>query len=152
MDNSPQNTDDLAKAAQITVVFILLYSLTFVNVLVNKKRLLGQARADKKKFDRYTSPQMLPADRLQANFLEWSPIFLGLLWSLAATANLSKGSSVAVAQIYVGLRALYIVLLLRYGVGSNGMSKPLMISTFPAYICLLYLGKQAVRLLLLQVD
>jgi uncharacterized MAPEG superfamily protein len=150
MNNSPQNnTDDLAKAAQITVVFTLLYSLTFVNVLVTKRRLLGQARAAKKKFDRYTSPQMLPADRLQANFLEWSPIFLGLLWSLAATADLSNTVAVTVARIYVGLRALYIVLILRYGVNSNGMNKALWISTFPSYICLMYLGQQAVRLLLL---
>jgi uncharacterized MAPEG superfamily protein len=140
---------DLIKAAQITVVFTALYWLTFINVLVTKRRLLKQARLARKEFDRYTSQQMRNADRLVANFLEWSPIFFGLLWSLAATANLSKSSSVAVAWTYVGMRALYIVLVLMHGVSSDGMNKALWISTTPAYFCLMYLTLQAFRLLLL---
>lgn len=138
--------DDIIKAAQMTVVFTALYSMTLVNVVVNKKRCLRQARQAKKTFDRYTSPQMHNSDRLVGNFLEWSPIFMGLLWSLAATANLSS-SSVVVAWTYVGLRALYIVLMLRYGVASDGLNKPLWVSTFPAYICLNYLFVQAIRAL-----
>jgi uncharacterized MAPEG superfamily protein len=139
--------DDVTKGAQLTVIFTLLYSFTFVNVLVTKKRLLKQCEAAKEQFDRYSSPQMRPADRLQAHFLEWSPMFLGLVWSLAATSNLTP--VLPAAQLYLGLRALYIVLILRFGVATNGLSKPLWASTFPAYACLLYMAQDAIRMLLL---
>jgi len=142
------NDDDLTKAAQITVVFLTLYSFTFINVLVNKKRMLKHAHLEKKTFDRYASPQMHNADRLLGNFLEWSPIFLGLVWSLAATANLTP-SSITVAWTYVALRCLYLVLLLRQGVASDGMNRHLWISTFLAYLCLTYLWIQAIWWLLL---
>jgi len=140
--------DGLRKAGQITVAFLTLYWVTFLNILRTKRRLLRQAQATNKTFDRYASPQMRNADRLNANFLEWSPIFLGLLWSLAATASLSR-SSVAVAWTYVGLRTLYIVLLITYGVASDGLNKALWVSTAPAYFCLMYLWVQACRSLLL---
>ena len=143
--------DVLITAARITVVFLTLYSLTFVNVLHTKKRLLRQQRERSgKKFDRYNSPDMHAADRLQSNFLEWCPVFLGLLWSLAATNNLSSSSTVvAAAWIYVALRALYVVLVLRYGVNANGMQQHLWISTFPAYGCLAWMGQHAIRSLFL---
>jgi len=80
---------DLLTATRITVVFLMLCSVNFVNILVTKKWLLRQNR---EKFDCCTSPSMRTADRLQANFLEWSPIFLGLLWSLAATDKDAEGS------------------------------------------------------------
>lgn len=73
---------------------------------------------------------------------------MGLLWPLAVTGNLT-GTSTTVAWAYVGFRALYIVLEIRYGVASDGLNKPLWISTFPAYICLTYLLVQAVRSLFL---
>lgn len=135
---------DIMKAAQITVVLSFLYLLTLVNVLVHKKRGLRQARSANKTFDRYNSPQMHNADRLVGNFLEWSPIFMGLLWPLAVTGNLSS-SSVTVSWMYVALRALYMVLEIKYGVASDGLNKPLWVATFPAYICLNYLFVQAFR-------
>jgi uncharacterized MAPEG superfamily protein len=140
--------NDIRKGAQITVVSTFLYSLTLVNVVVRKKRCLRQARQANKTFDRYTSPQMHNADRLVGNFLEWSPIFMGLIWPLAVTGNLSS-SSVLVAWTYVALRALYIVLEIKYGVASDGLNKPLWISTFPSYICLNYLLVQCIRTLFL---
>jgi uncharacterized MAPEG superfamily protein len=133
----------LRTAAQITVVFVSLYGLTFVNVLRTKARLLRQARKAGTPYDRYTAPGMRTADRLQANFLEWSPIFLGLLWSLAATANLGS-SVVAAAWTYVALRVLYVGLILQYGIRSNGLNKMLWASTFPAYGCLTYLTVHAI--------
>ena len=139
-------SNDVRKAAQITVVFTFLYSLTLVNIVYHKKKCLRQARQANKTFHRYTSPLMHNADRLVGNFLEWTPIFMALLWSLAATSNLSSAST-KIAWTYVALRALYIVLEIRYGVASNGLNKPLWISTFPSYICLNYLLVQAVRTL-----
>lgn len=141
-------TDGLSEAAKLTVAFVSLYFLTFANILVKKKTLLRQAKQEGRVFDRYTSPGMHNADRLNANFLEWSPIFLGLLWSLAATSNLDD-TAIAVSWTYVGLRALYIFLLLLYGVASDGMNKGLWVSTFPGYACLLFLLQQAVRALFL---
>lgn len=138
------SNDDITKAAQITLIYTTLYLMTLMNVVVTKKRCLRQARQTNKKFDRYASSLMRDADRLVGNFLEWSPIFLGLLWSMAATSNLSH-SCVNVAWTYVVLRALYITLQIRYGVASDGLNKPLWISTFPGYGCLIYLFVQAIR-------
>ena len=142
------DNDQLTQAAKMTVAFVLLYELTFFNVLRSKRRLLKEHQTQKKVFDRYKSPQMQTADRLQANFLEWAPIFLGLLWSLAATSNFSKNSVIA-AWTYLGLRLLYVVLILNYGVASDGMNRALWISTFPSYICLLYMTKESIRLILM---
>lgn len=148
--NQSLDVSDVTKAAQITVVFTMLYTLTFVNGLVSKKRFLRQARRANKKFDRYSSPLMQSADRLQANFLEWSPIFLGLLWSLAATENLSKSSGTVIAAwMYLKFRALYVVLVLRHGMAADGMNRSLWMSTMPAYLCLMFLAQQAIRTLLL---
>jgi len=133
--------DDLLTAARITVVFLMLYGATFANINMAKKRAARQHR----NFDRYNnSPSMLVADRLQGNFLEWSPMFLGLLWSLAATSNLSSTAAVA-AWIYVALRGFYIVLIRRRGVNSQGRNSQLWISTFPAYVCLLCMLIEALK-------
>lgn len=146
INKTMSENSDIRKAAQITVVFTFLYFLTLVNTVYHKKKYLRQARQANKTFDRYSSPLMHNADRLVGNFLEWSPIFMALLWSLAATSNLSNAST-KVAWTYVALRALYIVLEIRYGVASNGLNKPLWVSTFPSYICLNYLLVQAARTL-----
>lgn len=132
------------KAAQITVGYCGLYSLTLFNQFVNKKRLHRQAKQEGKVFERYTSPAMLPYDRLTANFVEWMPVFLGPLWSMAATGTLSD-HSVAVAWGYVGLRALYFGLIMKFGVNISGQNVPLWISTFPGYGCLFYLLVAAVK-------
>ena len=143
---SNDENDSIRKAAQMTVTFCCLYTVTFVNVLIAKKRLLREARLVNAEFDRYTSPGMHSADRLQANFLEWSPIFLGLVWSLGATDNLISVSLVA-AWVYLGLRALYIFLVLQHGVSTNGMNRALWISTFPAYACLLCMFVHSISVL-----
>ena len=149
---SGQNDVALVAAAQITVVFTILYALTFVNGLITKRLLLARETASRqnndneKPYDRYTHPDMRNADRLQANFLEWSPIFLGNLWSLAVTGNLTP-RCVTASWTYVGLRALYIVLMKRHGVASTGKNTALYPSTMPSYVCLLYLLQHAVRVL-----
>uniref|UniRef100_A0A7S2YMZ8 Uncharacterized protein n=1 Tax=Entomoneis paludosa TaxID=265537 RepID=A0A7S2YMZ8_9STRA len=133
-------------AAQITAAYSTLYSMTFVNILICKKYYAKQARARGQDFDRYTSLDMRPADRLQANFMEWTPAFLGPLWSLALTHQLDAGACI-MAWTYLGLRTLYFGLVLNYGVHPTGMNRPLWAATFPGYACLTYLQIQALRLL-----
>ena len=122
-------------AARITIAYTTLYSLTMLNQVVQKKRLLQKYG---KKFDRYSSAEMRDADRLTGNFLEWNLIFLGPLWCLAAMGSLSD-ASIVMAWTYVGLRVLYFGLSIQYGVNGQGLNKPLWLSTFPSYICLFYI-------------
>lgn len=136
----------IKEAARLTVGFLLVYSISFWNILHKKKQLLADAKQNGKSFDRYKDPRMHDSDRLQANMLEWSPIFLGLIASLAATENLSK-SCVIAARTYLGLRGLYTVLVLKYGVHRTGFQFHLWISTFPAYGCLAWLSQHAIRTL-----
>ena len=146
MGNEP-SSPDIVKAAQITTVFSFMYGCTFINVLISKKRCYRNAKkTNNKNYDRYTSPDMRPADRLQANFLEWSPVFLGLMWSLAATNNLGT-TGTSMCWTYIALRGLYVVLILRFGVSTSGNNVSLWASTFPAYGCLMYLSFRAIRLL-----
>ena len=142
-NNSLLLATHLKSAGQATVVFLALYSVIPHIGLVRKRGLLAAARASGKQFDRYTSPEMFTLDRLHGNFLEWSPVYLGLLWTLA-TAQVLEGATLAVAWTYVGLRALYMGLVLQYGVNREGMNKALWPSTFPAYGCLLYMMTKAV--------
>lgn len=124
--------------------------MTFVNVLVTKVQLLQQAKAEGKTFNRYETKgggggPMQVADRLNGNFLEWYPVFMSLLWALALTDQLND-TCIVVGWTYVALRALYMGLILKYGVGQSGMSPALWTSTFPAYACLLYLLAHAMKL------
>ena len=149
------NSGDLFHAARITVIFLMLFTVAFLNVLICKRRGLRQWEKDKKDdknnkmvsycYDRYNDPSMQAPDRLVGNLLEWSPMFLGLLWSLAATNHLTSTGADRAAWIYVALRALFEALVLQHGVRSNGMQKHLWISTFPAYACLLFMAHVAVR-------
>jgi uncharacterized MAPEG superfamily protein len=132
----------LIHAGRITVGFLTLHLVCILNVVFHKRRCLTQAMAENKVFDRYTSPLRHVPDRMFHNLLEWTHIFLGLLWSLVATGNLNQVSFYA-AWAYVGVRALYIVLVLQYGVASNGMNKALWIATVPAYFCLICMFRQA---------
>ena len=132
------------KAAQITVSYCGVYSLTLISQVVAKKRLHKQAIKEGKTFERYKAPGMFPYDRMTANFLEWMPPFLGLLWSMAATETLSN-RSVHVAWAYVGLRALYVGLVWRCGMLTTGYNPSLWASTFPGYACLLYLFVAAIQ-------
>lgn len=133
---------ELISAARITVVFTTLYAATLANQPITKKRLLRKFQKEGKPFHRYTAPEMLNADRLVANLLEWSLVFLGPLWSLAATGQLTP-FSVSIAWTYVVLRGFYGILVMTFGVNQHGLNFPLMASTFPAYGCLIYLYSQA---------
>ena len=141
----------VVKAAQLTVAFVILYKICMMNILrmkiqcinnVNKQRQRGEKEAQQ--FDRYSSPAMHTADRLVGNFLEWYPMFIGLVWSLALTGNLNTTCYVA-SWLYVILRGLYIVLILQYGVATNGINTSLAISTIPSYICLIIMCCEAIR-------
>ena len=139
----PVNEENLLRAARLTVAFLFLYMLTFFNILKTKNHLIREASLHGKIFDRYSCPQMQTADRLMGNFLEWSPIYLGLVWSLAATGNWTR-MTIAAAWGYIGLRGIYMVLLLQHGVAANGRNKSLWISTFPSYACLLWMMIHAI--------
>jgi uncharacterized membrane protein len=128
-------SSSITAAARITMVYTGLYTMTMMNQVVTKKRLhrkLGD------KFDRYGSFEMRNADRLTGNFLEWSIVFLGPLWSMAMTDTLSD-MSLNTAWAYLGLRLIYVGLSLRYGVNEHGSNKPLWASTLPSYVCLIYM-------------
>jgi hypothetical protein len=151
----------VSDAAQITVVFCIIYTCTLLHQVYQKKkwhRLLGS------NFDRYRGPEMRDADRLTANFLEWMPVFFGPLWSLALSGAATTTSAasleeedkrnnmnekaafcVMVAWTYVALRALYVVLVIQYGVNPHGRNVQLWMSTFPSYLCLGYLLVRACR-------
>jgi uncharacterized MAPEG superfamily protein len=119
--------------------------MTIINVVVAKVTLALKAKSEGKSFNRYESKGMQTADRLSGNFLEWYPIFMGPLWALALTDQLSDASIIS-AWAYVGLRGMYFALMLKHGVCSTGKNRSLWISTFPAYACLAFLHAQAMRL------
>uniref|UniRef100_A0A7S4KCQ9 Uncharacterized protein n=1 Tax=Odontella aurita TaxID=265563 RepID=A0A7S4KCQ9_9STRA len=133
-------------AARVTVAFSLVYTSTLVLQIVVKKTLLRKARKENKAFHRYSSANMRNADRLVTNLMEWSPVFLAPLWSLAMTDRLG-GSTVTAAWAYVACRGAYVVLQVKHGVAEDGNNVPLWASTFPAYGCLLYLLGKSVPLL-----
>ena len=90
---------------------------------------------------------MLNADRIVANFLEWSLVFLSPLWSLAATGHLSAVAT-NIAWTYVGVRGFYCILVTTFGVNHNGLNLSLWAATLPGYFCLLYLTAQAFWMIL----
>ena len=132
--------------ARVTVAFISLYIVSMLYQIICKKRLLRKARLKGEPLNRYGHPELHNADRLVANLLEWSPIFLGPLWSLAVTDRLDQ-SCMHFAWAYVILRGLYICLLIKFGVSRNGNNTQLWISTLPSYGCLLFLWQRSLGLI-----
>ena len=129
---------DVLIACHNTAAFTIVYMTALLFQVFTKQYLIQQAKKNNTRFDRYTSVAMRSPDRLVANLIEWSFVFLPLLWTLAMTDKLSSESSVVVmaAWTYVALRALYVVLVARHGVSDTGRNKALWISTYPAYVCL----------------
>jgi hypothetical protein len=143
---SSSSKDDVIAAAQITLGYVLVYSAALLYQTVCKSRLIERYRALDKPLNRYEAVEMRSPDRLVANMMEWGLGFLPLLWVLGVADRL--GDSVKyVAWTYVALRALYVGLVARYGVATGGRNKPLWISTFPSYFCLLYLLGRALPVL-----
>lgn len=140
--------NQLLAVSRITVGYTLLYSGAMLHQVMTKNLLIAQQQQQQgKTFDRYNSTEMRNADRLLANFMEWLPIFMGPLWALAASDQLTE-THVRIAWSYVGTRGLYAALVLAYGVAGNGRNTRLWASTFPGYGCLLYLLYQSVSLVL----
>ena len=136
----------LMNAAKVTVAYSSIYGICMCYQVVTKQRLIRKYKNQNKAFDRYNSGEMRNADRLVANFMEWTPIFLGPLWAITVTNRFDETSTKA-AWTYVGLRTLYAGLVMTYGISSSGRNKPLWAATFPGYACLMYIWIQSLKLL-----
>ena len=137
-DLSTAMSISVIQAAQVTVAYSGLYGMTLFTQFVKKKLIHAKKIKEGKVFDRYNSIEMRPYDRLTMNYLEWMPVFLCPLWSMAATDTLTD-TSITVAWVYISLRTMYFGLVLKFGVNISGHNAPLWISTFPGYGCLIYL-------------
>lgn len=166
-------------ACRLTVSYLLVYSSAIVLQVVTKKRLLRrsssrshhhhhpQQKKEQKEhpFDRYQNLEMLAADRAVGNLLEWTPIYLGLVWVLAALDGLGGASTSTTTSSattwwslqaacyhaawgYIGTRILYLLLIYTKGISLDGKQSSLYAATYPAYACLIILLVQAVKLLI----
>ena len=84
------SSQSILGAARVTVAFISVYIVSLLYLIYCKKRLLRKARLKGEPLNRYGHPELHNADRLVANLLEWSLIFLGPLWCLAVTDRLDQ--------------------------------------------------------------
>ena len=147
-------------ACRITVVYLSVYAAAIIMQVYVQKKLYFRARSvtkqgnsKPKSFDRYESPEMLHADRAVGNMLEWMPCFLGLLWVLVAMDKFQVpgegGFSLSyhAAWSHVGFRALYVILIHWHGVPLDGWHSSLLVSTYPAYVCLIMLYAEAIMVL-----
>ena len=142
------SSQSILGAARVTVAFTSVYIISMLHQIICKKRLLRKARlkSTESSLNRYGHPELHNADRLVANLLEWSPIFLCPLWCLAVTDRLDQ-TCLHFSWAYVMLRGLYVCLLIKFGVSRNGNNTQLWISTLPAYACLLFLWQRSLGLL-----
>ena len=91
ISSSPQS---ILGTARVTVAFTSVYIVSLCYQIICKKRLLRKARLKGEPFNRYGHPELHNADRLVANILEWSPIFLCPLWCLAVTDRLDQSCKI----------------------------------------------------------
>jgi hypothetical protein len=111
--------------------FVLWYALLFGLQTRTKYRLKARYEREGKLFDRYhgQDPEMLAADRAVANTHEQMVPFLASLWLFSVFA--SPTYATWLGAIYVGLRAIYPILLGRQV--SKVQSKRVALVTFPCY-------------------
>ena len=139
-------TPGFLNAAKVTVGFSSVYGFAMAHQVFAKQRLIRNKKKDGQVLDRYGCPELLSADRLVANILEWSPMFLGPVWSLAAADRLDE-RCLTFAWGYVGLRAVYLFSVIKRGVASNGLNRHLWGATFPGYACLIFHWKRSLEIL-----
>ena len=130
MSTISSSSQSILGAARVTVAFTSVYIVSMLYQIISKKRLLRKARLKGEPLNRYGHPELHNADRLVANLLEWSPIFMAPLWCLAVTDRLDQ-SCMHFAWAYVLLRGMYVCLLIKFGVNRNGNNTQLWISTLP---------------------
>ena len=133
----------MIRASQISISIAAVHGMAMFVQLVRKMRLI---RKHGKSFDRYNSLDMHSIDRMVANLIEWSIIFLPLVWSLGVTGNLDD-TATRTSMTYVGLRGFYVALVSTFGVRRNGINVPLWIATFPSYGCLTVLLFKALHVI-----
>lgn len=79
--------------------------------------------------------RLLRADRSLGNFLEYSTLFVSLLWIHTALI----GDCEAIGFSYVFLRALYPILAYAGGITFSGAKPIIYLSTLPGYGVLIWL-------------
>ena len=117
--------------------FILWYYLLLILQRGTKYRLKGEYEASGREFDRYfgQDEEMLSADRAVINTQEQMVPFLASLWLHAFFVSPSSAS--IFGGVYVGLRALYPVLLGRKV--SKIQTKRVYMVTLPCYCLIFYM-------------
>lgn len=135
----------IVNASKVTVVYTCIYTIAMYYEIYVKLTTLRKYHLKGKVVNRYDCPELLSSDRLTANFREWTIPFLGPVFCLGLTDQLDDESNMSLkyAWTYVGLRGLYVLLVMKYGIHTGGINKPLWISTFPGYYCLTMLGWNA---------
>ena len=122
----------------VTVVYVLVYYGTQINIARLKPKLDREYRERGEKFDRYFGQdrRMLAADRIQLNMLEHMPPFLALMW-LHAVFISPFGATVAGA-VMVGARLVYPILM--GGKLGRGIRAKVLLATVPGYLVIAYLA------------
>lgn len=131
-------------ASFVTTAFCLIYVTTMVYQGVLKIRLKLAAAKRKERFERYGHVHMLQADRAVGNLLEWGVPFLALFW---ISMVISNGGTAYLGWGYVACRAAYPVVVMNGGLGTSGPKNMILLTTVPAYICLLGLLFNVARFL-----
>ncbi|HEY7370600.1 MAG TPA: MAPEG family protein [Polyangia bacterium] len=120
----------------ITVAYVVLYYLMFVNQLRVRLRLRRAYRARGETFDRYfgADREMLAADRTVGNMLEHMPAFLALLWLNAMFVD--PRSATVAGAVYLGSRIVYPFLMgARLG---RGVPTRILFATVAGYLVIAY--------------
>jgi hypothetical protein len=121
----------------VTVTFFALWYALLFRQTHTKRRLKAEYESRNETFDRYFGQdrQMLAVDRAAANTQEQMVPFLCALWLHATVVSVTVATTLG--SIYVGLRALYPVLL---GNEVDKMpSQRVFFATAPAYLIVYYL-------------
>ena len=128
------STQTIAGPAWVTLAYLGIYGAFMVNLARVKIGLHRKYHAKGQRFDRYFGQdrEMLVADRIQLNMLEFMPVFLTLLWLHALVV--SSIEATILGATYTLTRAIYPLLL------SKKMGKDipprLLIATFSGYFVL----------------
>ena len=142
-------------AARLTFAALVLH-VTFICVQVGVKLALKLKVKERKKlepnyvYNSYTSddPNILIANRLVGNYMEWMPVFLGMVWLYA----MYVGNPGYYGWIYLFFRSLYAPLAFS-GAISRGGAKPLIyISTMPQYLMIIGMALPIVYALFVPYD
>ena len=134
------STSENYQIIQIIIIFTVAFLGAITNQIKIKFGLFAKYKSEKKIFKRWSNEDddMVTADRIVANLVEWGIIFWPLFFGCILVHG-STGNHIIAGYVYVIARLIYVLLGCAVTFKNHITNLKVLVATIPAYGALIYL-------------